>query len=57
MQYMASGGSRIRTFPAHLEVHRAAGALCSWRGNTVTVKSVKRHYFVNVIASHRNFGT
>lgn len=43
MQYVASGGSRIRTFPAHLEVHRAAGALCSWRGNTVTVKSVKRH--------------
>lgn len=57
MQYMASGGSRIRTFPAHLEVHRAAGALCSWRGNTVTVKVLKGTNFVNVIASHRNFGT
>lgn len=53
MQYMASGGSWIRTFPAHLEVHRAAGALCSWRGNTVTVKALKGTNFVNVIAFHR----
>lgn len=57
MQYMASGGSWIWTFPAHLEVHIAAGALCSWRGNTVTVKVLKGTNFVNVIASHRNFGT
>lgn len=54
MQYVASGGSWFWTFPAHLEVHRAAGALCSWRGNTVTVKVLKGTNFVNVIAFHCN---
>lgn len=43
--------------PAHLEMQSsidAAGALCSWRGNIVTVNILKGTTLVNVITFFRN---